>query len=57
MWLVGDSIDDMKCGRGAGCKTCLILNPANAHLPQQQPELIDLAVATLSEFVSALDLE
>lgn len=56
VWFVGDSVDDMRCGKGAGCKTCLVLNNANAALVATHPELIDMAVHTLMEFVDALKL-
>jgi phosphoglycolate phosphatase-like HAD superfamily hydrolase len=50
VWFVGDSLDDMACGRGAGCKTCLIRTPHNEGLVQSRPELIDLMVDSLTEF-------
>lgn len=56
VWFVGDSIDDISCGRNAGCRTCLVLTDSNRHLQKERPELIDLAVENLIEFVHHLDL-
>lgn len=54
VWFVGDSADDMKCGKGAGCKTCLIAPPtydASAFM-----EHVDIRVTSLSEFINHLKL-
>jgi pyridoxine kinase len=56
VWFFGDSIDDMKCGKGAGCKTCLLINPRNAKFPEDFPELIDMAVHSLEEAMVRLKL-
>ena len=52
VWFVGDSEDDVRCGRLAGCKTCLILTEYNRYLVGS--ELVDLAVESLSEFTSVI---
>jgi phosphoglycolate phosphatase-like HAD superfamily hydrolase len=49
VWFVGDSDDDMKCGKAAGCKTCLILTDYNRRFKDDKA-LCDLAVESLSEF-------
>jgi pyridoxine kinase len=54
VWFVGDSIDDMKCGRGAGCRTCFLRNPSNGHAAESGPEFIDVVVDSLQEFLSRL---
>ena len=56
VWFVGDSIDDMKCGKGAGCKTCLLLNERNRKYLDSHSELIDIGVTSLKEFVDSLQL-
>lgn len=57
VWFVGDSIDDMKCGKGSGCKTCYIITEGHEHIPSKHPDLIDLAVHSLSEFADAIGLQ
>ena len=49
VWFVGDSIDDMVCGKLAGCKTCLILTDQNEAVADQT-EYVDLAVRSLRMF-------
>ena len=56
VWFVGDSIDDMRCGKGAGCKTCLLLNERNRHYIDSHSELIDIGAESLHDFVSLLNL-
>jgi phosphoglycolate phosphatase-like HAD superfamily hydrolase len=56
VWFVGDSADDLKCGRAAGCKTCLILTDSNDKILVETPELVDLAVNSLSEFANAIGI-
>jgi phosphoglycolate phosphatase-like HAD superfamily hydrolase len=56
IWFVGDSIDDMKCGKHAGLTTCLVLTPENHHLPKIFPELIDHVVHNLEEILVLLDI-
>jgi phosphoglycolate phosphatase-like HAD superfamily hydrolase len=51
VWFVGDSIDDIRCGKGAGCRTCLITSSDRVH---EDEHLIDHRVTTLKEFVSML---
>jgi len=51
VWFVGDSTDDMNCGKRAGCKTCLIRTSYNGDL-EKEPGLVDLAVDNLIEFAS-----
>ena len=56
IWFVGDSEDDMKCGRAAGCRTCLIATQFNGHILVEYPDLVDLSVQSLAEFGKAIDL-
>ena len=52
VWFVGDSIDDMKCGRGAGCKTCFIWTAENQHhIENKEDVFADIIVQSLTEFV------
>ena len=57
VWFVGDSLDDMRCGKGAGCKTCLLLNEKNRHYVDSHSDLIDIAATSLCEFVGSLRLQ
>jgi pyridoxine kinase len=52
VWFVGDSIDDIKCGRSAGCKTCIITTDYNKGI---DPSLIDLRVDSIDEFRDVID--
>jgi HAD superfamily hydrolase (TIGR01549 family) len=60
VWFVGDSIDDMMCGRNSGCKTCLIRTPYNAHLTltsfEERGSVVDLVVESLEEFARKVNL-
>lgn len=56
VWFVGDSEDDVACGKSAGMKTCLLLTDYNCHLAAEQPGLVDLQVATLMEFADHIRL-
>ena len=56
VWFVGDSLDDMKCGKLAGLTTCLIRTHENEGLEEQFPELIDHTVAHLEDLVKLLDV-
>jgi phosphoglycolate phosphatase-like HAD superfamily hydrolase len=56
VWFVGDSEDDVACGKGAGCKTCLILTSYNRDVVKREG-LVDLAVNSLSEFGQHIGLE
>lgn len=55
--MVGDSYDDMKSGRQAGCVTVLLRNPANSPMLDhgEHSSLIDVAVDDLSEIISLID--
>ena len=55
VWFLGDSIDDVACGKAAGCKTCLIRTPFNGKV-QQRDDLVDLVVNSLSEWVEYVGL-
>lgn len=46
---VGDSMDDMFCGKGAGCTTVLISADYNVGLKEKHPEAIDYVVHSLAE--------
>ena len=49
VWFVGDSIDDMVCGKLAGCRTCLIITEDNTAVVAQT-QYVDLAVHSLRDF-------
>ena len=51
VWFIGDSIDDMKCGKGAGCKTCLIRTAFNSHVETDHAHLVDMVVDRLMEWL------
>ena len=55
VWFVGDSIDDMVCGKLAGCKTCLILTDDNEKVALQS-EYVDISVKTLTDFAKHIGL-
>ena len=46
----------MKCGKGAGCKTCLILTDKNQKIAENI-ELVDVAVTSLTEFGRLIGLK
>ena len=52
---VGDSIDDMLCGREAGCRTCLITTSSNQRLTQTHPHLVDILIHDLMHLWDHLD--
>ncbi|CAI4051645.1 hypothetical protein SKDZ_15G2770 [Saccharomyces kudriavzevii ZP591] len=54
MIMVGDSYDDMKSGRSAGCLTVLLKNHVNGHLLLEHKELVDFAVENLSEIIELI---
>jgi pyridoxine kinase len=56
LWFVGDSLDDMKCGKNAGLTTCLILTDHNQKLQEQYPSLIDHTISDLDELLAILEL-
>ena len=51
VWFVGDSMDDIRCGKGAGCMTCLV-GPKGVVSSRQQEyaHMIDAHVESLSGF-------
>lgn len=57
VWFVGDSMDDMKCGKSAGCKTCLILTDYNVNYMKENPGIIDVEVSNLIEFLSFINIK
>lgn len=54
IWFVGDSLDDMKCGKGAGCRTCLIAPNGTSIFSPEQAKYIDISVPSLTEFMNHL---
>ncbi|CCK68846.1 putative haloacid dehalogenase-like hydrolase KNAG_0B04090 [Huiozyma naganishii CBS 8797] len=54
MMMVGDSFDDMRSGRSAGCVTVLLKNKINEHLLTEHADLVDVTVDTLAEIVPLL---
>ncbi|CAE6524572.1 ANM_HP_G0079310.mRNA.1.CDS.1 [Saccharomyces cerevisiae] len=54
MIMVGDSFDDMKSGRSAGCFTVLLKNHVNGHLLLEHKELVDVSVEDLSEIIELI---
>lgn len=52
---MGDSMDDIRCGKGAGCRTCLITSSPDRGL--QEDHLIDARVTTLKEFLEHITVE
>ncbi|SCU83871.1 LAFA_0D06392g1_1 [Lachancea sp. 'fantastica'] len=55
MVMVGDSWDDMECGRAAGCATILVRNNTNGILLEKRGHLIDAAVDDLAEIIGLLE--
>lgn len=53
--MVGDSIDDMRCGRVAGCVTLLLKNNNNKYLLSEHAELVDFAVDRLDHIPDILE--
>lgn len=51
---VGDHEDDLRCGRDAGCSTCLIQNSGNGHLADSG--LADYTVESLEEILNIVGL-
>jgi phosphoglycolate phosphatase-like HAD superfamily hydrolase len=56
VWFIGDSLDDMKSGKGSGCKTCLVRTSFNSSLDESS-EHVDLVVDSLSEWITHVRLE
>lgn len=52
--IVGDSYDDIMCGRAAGSFTILLKNHVNKHLLTEHKELIDVAIDNLNEIIPLL---
>lgn len=50
--MVGDSYDDMKSGRHAGCITILLKNHVNGYLLDKHADLIDITVDDLADIVA-----
>jgi phosphoglycolate phosphatase-like HAD superfamily hydrolase len=57
VWFVGDSMDDMLCGKAAGCRTCLISTDTNKDLYSSRRDVIDLCVHSLQEFAGHIGLQ
>jgi pyridoxine kinase len=55
-YFVGDSMDDMHCGKRAGCRTVLILTEFNQGLSEKHPEVIDHVINSLEELILVLGL-
>ncbi|SCU95006.1 LAME_0F10308g1_1 [Lachancea meyersii CBS 8951] len=55
MIMVGDSYDDMACGRAAGCATILVRNETNGALFETWGHLIDAAVQDLAEIIDLVE--
>ncbi|CAG60505.1 uncharacterized protein GVI51_I07139 [Nakaseomyces glabratus] len=53
--MVGDSYDDMKSGRLAGCLTVLLKNKINAKLVEEQSSLIDVTISELNELIEIIE--
>ena len=51
VWFVGDSEDDVQCGKSAGMMTCLVRTEYNIGLAARRPGLVDLEVSSLTDFV------
>lgn len=51
---VGDSLDDMRCGRASGCTTCLILTDSNKRLLETNQQDIDIVINNLDELIQYL---
>lgn len=54
-WFVGDSLDDMQCGKRAGCTTVLVSTEHNGALRDEHPEMIDHVVHSLEELAELLN--
>jgi phosphoglycolate phosphatase-like HAD superfamily hydrolase len=50
VWFVGDSMDDIRCGKGAGCMTCLVGPVEKRASLAHHDHMIDMHVESLSEF-------
>lgn len=54
VWFVGDSMDDIRCGKGAGCMTCLVGSDENRKMHAQHGFMIDMHADSLSEFYNKI---
>lgn len=54
--MVGDSFDDMKSGRAAGCLTVLLKGTANDKVVNNHKELIDFIVNDLRELKDLIEM-
>lgn len=52
--MVGDSMDDMRCGHDAGCITILLKNHINEYLETEHNDLIDVSIDKLDEIIPLL---
>ncbi|CCC71531.1 hypothetical protein NCAS_0H02210 [Naumovozyma castellii] len=52
--MVGDSFDDMRSGRSAGCVTMLLNNHVNKYLLQDHQDLIDNSVDSLADIIGII---
>jgi phosphoglycolate phosphatase-like HAD superfamily hydrolase len=52
VYFIGDSLDDMLCGKHAGCSTILVLTDYNQELQQQYPQIIDYTISTFEELIN-----
>lgn len=52
--MVGDSMDDMRSGKSAGCITVLLKNHVNGHILDDYEEFVDIAVDNLKEIIEIL---
>lgn len=50
---VGDSLDDLRCARAAGCRFALVLSEGNKHLSEE--EGVDVVVRNFSELVDYVE--
>ncbi|SMN18127.1 similar to Saccharomyces cerevisiae YOR131C Putative protein of unknown function [Maudiozyma saulgeensis] len=55
MMMVGDSMDDMRSGRSAGCITILLKNHVNGHIMTDHKDLVDYPIDNLSEIITILE--
>lgn len=54
LMMIGDSYDDMKSGRDAGCTTVLLSNQYNGHLRENNKDLLDFVVHELTDIIDIL---
>ena len=52
--MVGDTMDDMRCGSGAGCGTCLIRPPSDDVL-SEDGSLVDFVIHSLCELEAMIN--